>query len=200
MEFLYASRVANLTIRNCVTIGKFGTAYFLDCPGLQVANCVFARPMISSFLLGGNRPDERAAWVGNIFTDNLQKKADANVPFLSTDYPIEAMWHSNNCYMVRGPAPMERQLMWKRTLGQLRGFIHAPLLADPGFAGDPTPGDRNGFAPDRLADSRLALDFDSFFATNPEVVRRGMGLQPEVFGDRGFAQEDGNKQWSSNPP
>lgn len=35
-------------------------------------------------------------------------------------------------------------------------------------------------------DLGLKLDFDSFFATNPEVIRRGIGLQPEAFKDFPF--------------
>jgi len=29
----------------------------------------------------------------------------------------------------------------------------------------------------------VALDFADLFATNPEVVKRGMGLQPSAFAD-----------------
>jgi len=41
------------------------------------------------------------------------------------------------------------------------------------------------FPPDFLMNTNLNLkyDFDAFFATNPEVVKRGIGLQPEVFND-----------------
>jgi hypothetical protein len=34
------------------------------------------------------------------------------------------------------------------------------------------------------------VDFNSFFATNPEVVKRGIGLQPVAFKDFAFNRED----------
>jgi hypothetical protein len=30
------------------------------------------------------------------------------------------------------------------------------------------------------------LDFDAYFATNPAVIAKGIGLQPEAFRDFGF--------------
>jgi len=42
------------------------------------------------------------------------------------------------------------------------------------------------FPPDRLMRASLKLDFDSLFATNPEVLRRGIGLQPFAFDDFDF--------------
>ena len=35
-------------------------------------------------------------------------------------------------------------------------------------------------------DPAIKLDFDSFFATNPEVAKRGIGLQPDAFKDYRF--------------
>jgi hypothetical protein len=32
-------------------------------------------------------------------------------------------------------------------------------------------------------DTKVPLDFPDLFATNPEVIKRGMGLQPEAFAD-----------------
>jgi hypothetical protein len=42
-------------------------------------------------------------------------------------------------------------------------------------------------------------DLDGLFATNPEVVLRGIGLQPEAFGDFHFWKEDWpyNNQWAA---
>ena len=37
-----------------------------------------------------------------------------------------------------------------------------------------------------MLDASLKLDFDSFFTTNPELIKRGIGLQPEAFKDFHF--------------
>ena len=96
----------------------------------------------------------------------------------------------NNCYLVRCFPPAERKLFANNTIGQLEKYISTPLFADPLFAGDPgikgNPADKTGFAPDRMMEPDLKLDFDSFFATNPEVIKRGIGLQPEAFKDFNF--------------
>ncbi|MFC1454298.1 chondroitinase-B domain-containing protein [Verrucomicrobiota bacterium] len=44
-----------------------------------------------------------------------------------------------------------------------------------------------GFPPDKMPGN---ADFDAFFATNPEVVKRGMGLQPEKFKDFKFEKKE----------
>lgn len=67
------------------------------------------------------------------------------------------------------------------------------MVADPGFAATVgvKPLDRRGepmFMPDYLL-GKADLDFPDLFATNPEVVERGIGLQPEAFRDFHFADK-----------
>jgi len=181
-HFIIAWQVKNLRIRNCVHMNKFGGTYFARCPGLLIEHSVFARPMISSFLVR-NETNEAAAMNRNIFTDNLKKKADLNIMFMAADYKLDAFSQSNNCYLVRSFPPEKRMMLNRLTIGDQGAYIHDPLFADPLFAGDPSPTNTAGFAPDRMMDPGLKLDFNSFFATNPEVVRRGIGLQPEAFKD-----------------
>lgn len=50
------------------------------------------------------------------------------------------------------------------------------------------------FPPDRLMNPALALDFSSFFATDPEVVKRGIGLQREAFEDFHFDRSEPAKK------
>jgi len=38
------------------------------------------------------------------------------------------------------------------------------------------PQDKSGFSPDRMMDSTFPADFDTFFATNLELIKRGIGL------------------------
>jgi hypothetical protein len=184
-EFIIAWQVENLRIRNCVHMNKFGGTYFARCPGLLIEHSVFARPMISSFLVR-NETNEAAAMNRNIFTDNLKKKADLNIMFMAADYKLDAFSQSNNCYLVRSFPSEKRMMLNRSTIGEQGAYIHDPLFADPSFAGDPSPTNTAGFPPDRMMDPNLKLDFKSFFATNPEVVKRGIGLQPEAFKDFKF--------------
>ena len=46
------------------------------------------------------------------------------------------------------------------------------------------------FSVELLLNPRLQIDFDSFFATNPDVIERGIGLQPEAFNDFSFERDE----------
>jgi hypothetical protein len=185
-----ASNIVNLRVQNCVNIGKFGGPMaFNNCPDLRIENCVFAEPMIDAFLLR-NKANENAFMENNIFTDMLEKKAALNIPMFISDSYLTYPEMRNNCYMVRCFPPAERNLFSDKTISQLEKYISTPLFADPLFAGDPgikgNPADKKGFSPDRMMELDLKLDFDSFFATNPEVIKRGIGLQAEAFKDFNF--------------
>ncbi len=84
----------------------------------------------------------------------------------------------------------ERALNENAPIAKLGKYIIDPLFVDPLFAGDPGLAPdakvKPGFAPDRLIDLAIKLDFDAFFATNAEVVKRGIGLQPDAFKDYRF--------------
>lgn len=40
-----------------------------------------------------------------------------------------------------------------------------------------------------MMDATFKADFDSFFATNPELIQRGIGLQLEAFKDFHFTKQ-----------
>ena len=185
-----ACNVANLRIQNCVNTNKFGGPMAFDnCPDLRIENTVFVEPMISAFILR-NQLNEKATMENNIFTDMMEKKAALNIPLFISDSYLPCPEMRNNCYQLRCFPPAERMLFGNKTIGQLEKYISTPLFADPQFAGDPgvkgKPADKTGFAPDRMLELDLKLDFDSFFATNPEVVKRGIGLQREAFKEFNF--------------
>jgi hypothetical protein len=188
-----AWKARNLTIRNCISLGKFDGMAFTRCPNLRVENCVFTGPMIMAFI-HRNTAVQEAAMDHNIFTDMYEKKAHLNINLFAVDGWIDAFRMRNNCILVRCFPPDKRALIGDRTIGQLGKTIVDTLFADPQFAGDPgvigEPANKTGFAPDRLTDPSMKLDFDSFFATNPEVVRRRMGLQREAFKDFQFDRRD----------
>ena len=141
--------------------------------------------MISSFYLR-NDTNQTANMDNNIFADMLQKKAIMNISLFTVDYYKDAFRQKNNCYLFRCFPPEERAIMGTNSVLFFKEHFEAPLFADPQFAGDPNPTNTAGFPPDRMMDPGLKLDFNSFFATNPEVVKRGIGLQPEAFKDFKF--------------
>jgi len=179
-----AIETSRLTLRNCVNTYKFGGMYFWRCPDLMIENSVFASPMIMAFV-HRNLKDQKATMRNCIFTDMLEKKAVLNLGLLCCDGETEGFRHENNAYTLRPNIPVaERALNGKYPAARIGEYIVDPLFDDPRFAGQPAG--EGGFGPDRMMDLNLALDFDSFFATNPEFMERGIGLQPEAFGDYRF--------------
>ena len=185
-----AFQIENLTIKNCINTYKFGGMYFWRCPNLLIENCVFAEPMIMAFVLR-NEKTQKATMRNCIFTDMLEKKAKLNIGVLCCDGAIDGFLNQNNCYFLRDVFPLEQRVLnGNKTIGQLGDYILDPQFADPQFAGDPgvkgNPQDKSGFSPDRMMDATFKVDFDSFFATNPELIQRGIGLQREAFQDFHF--------------
>ncbi|MFC1454236.1 hypothetical protein ACFLQL_03555, partial [Verrucomicrobiota bacterium] len=184
--------VKNLLIKNCVNINKMGGAmYFWRCPDLRVENTVFASPMISSFI-HRNEKHQKALMENCIFTDMFLKKAALNIGLLCCDGHIDSFLMRNDCFFLRDCIPLEkRALNGKATIGQLGKYIIDPVFADPLFAGDPVVAGLStntaNFPPDRMMPLANPLDFNSYFATNPELVKRGIGLQPEAFKDFNFS-------------
>ncbi len=192
--FVNASSIEDLLIKNCVILNKFqGMSLWHPCPNLRIENNVFAGTMILHILLG-NRPSAPALIEKNIFTDNIPVKAAGNIPIFSMD---PAMVNRDNCYYLRSFFTKDERKMVEldhsMDPSELGKTIINPLFADPRFAGvalpDPkfVPSYDMGYAletsPDRLVAPDLKLSFSDFFATNPEVVKRQMGLVPQDFED-----------------
>lgn len=184
--------VEDLVIRNCVNTYKFGGMYFWRCPNLLIENTVFAEPMIMAFVLR-NEKDQKSAMRNCIFTDMLDKKARLNLGILCCDGAIDGFRQDSNCYFLRDCIPLaERALQGNQTVSQLSQYVIDPVFLDPLFAGDPgarnNPQDKSGFSPDRMMDSNVKVDFNSFYTTHPQLIERGIGLQPAAFHDFHFNQ------------
>ncbi len=180
-----AFHIDGLLIQNCVNTYKFGGMYFWRCHNLAIRNTVFAAPMIMAFV-HRNEKKQRAIMENCIFTDMLEKKAKLNIGVLCCDGELESFFLRNNAFFLRDGIPLEqRALDGSRTLKQLGQHVVDSLFADPQFAGDPgvagNPKDKSGFSPDRMMDATFRVDFDSFFTTNPALIKRDIGLQPEAF-------------------
>jgi len=198
---VYAKYVDGLLIKNCVSINKMGGALdIIRSPNLRLENNVFVRPMIGTFTLN-NLAGQKVSMSGNIFTDMLEKKAKQNFVFAELEEPV-SLQLSNNCFVVRCFVPEKRNIfadvdhaLHKHTrLFTINDFDRdvsptRSIFADPMFAGDPAltsgPENKKGFAPERVL-GKPDLDFNSFFATSPDLAKRGIGLQPEAFRDFKF--------------
>jgi hypothetical protein len=197
-ESVSAQFIEDFRLTNCVNTNKMGGAlYIWRCPDFVARNNVFAAPMINSFVLR-NTKTQKSTMDDNIFTDMFDKKARLNLGLLCCDGDLDSFQQHNNCYLLRDVIPLkERNMVCSITLDALGAHLINPLFADPAFAGDPNPSQGNlvmpngvrVISPDRMMDAKVPLDFHSFFATNPEVVKRGMGLQPEAFRDFKFRPE-----------
>jgi hypothetical protein len=112
----------------------------------------------------------------------------------------DAIVDRNNCYILRVPET-ERTLYLVinfkeggKVLGHTRMTLPdykkrvAPtdsVVLDPQFAifKRLDPAKVPAFSIDQFVDTKVPLDFPDLFATNPEVLERDMGLQPEAFAD-----------------
>lgn len=189
-SFLSAVNCDSLTISNCVIINGI---YGIDIRGgsdLVIENSIFLRNMIEA-----TKISTRGS--GNIFRNNIVSDSGANKVgvWLHTWGRQDAIIDENNCYIIRRPDE-ERKLFWimsfeedGKTLGHTRMGIAEynervhptnSIIADPQFpAVDGVEvGDR--FLGDVIFGQR-PLDFDLLMSTNPELVERNIGLDPEKF-------------------
>lgn len=178
-------RTERLTLSNIVTMNKMGALNIIRCPDFLVENSVFMRPQISNFMVR-NEADEPFAFHNNIFTDMLQKKAELNINLFTIDRSRGGMSMNNNVFLLREFPPETRHLIGSSTASDLASQITNPVFVDPQFQliVDLVAGGANqpAFSPDRFA-GNLSLDyeFDDFFATEPDVVSAGIGLDPSLF-------------------
>jgi len=199
-----AMHCADLVVRNNAIVSTMGGGVniFWESLGARVENNVFLRSLISHAGLHVwpfkiRKPEDKCFLERNIFSDNLAKKAF--VPLLLTNRQGTRIRH--NCFFLRKP-PEDR--VWGRDkVKTIADFLKVKdedgaglgnIAADPRFAGDPgleaTAGSKKGYSPDRMMRVDFPLDFDFLFATTPEAVERGIGLQPEAFADLHFNKPD----------
>jgi hypothetical protein len=195
-RFVVAWQVSDLRIANCVMINKMsGAMQFDECPNLRFEHSVVMRPLIQALILR-NKHDQPATFSHVIFTDMLEKKAKFNIGLMAVDSYLPCPRMIECGFFIRSFSPQDRTIIagGPGATRSAYGFeeIVAPLFGDPVFAGDPgldgNPSDKSGFAPDRLVQLQLPIDFSWFFATNPSFVERGIGLQPQAFADFHYSQ------------
>ncbi|MBN1442923.1 MAG: hypothetical protein JXA90_09445, partial [Planctomycetes bacterium] len=153
-------------VRNCVFMHSMEAVMIYHCPHLVVENSVFIAPLIIHLHVYNNQ-DEPAAVSRCIFGENTRHKV--HISPLSIGGSM-----SCNCFYVRW-SQYDRELLDGMTLPEYhaaRGDTGS-LAANPCMPG--ALGFRQGWQ--QIENS----DFDGLFATDPEIVLRGIGLQPEEF-------------------
>ncbi|HWL54336.1 MAG TPA: chondroitinase-B domain-containing protein [Chthoniobacteraceae bacterium] len=189
--FVKAVQAKDLLLKNCVIMCSFHGLSMNATPGLTITNNVFVRNMITSIVVSGT--DEPYDIRNNLFTDSLLKKINTHMFEISG---TRAMRFDNNAFLLRKPDKpafffvMSKGDNLRMTLAEYSQKVRQAhtLLADPKFAifanEEPAPDAEAAIFPaDRLASPGLELDFRDLFATNPEVVERGIGLEPGAFAD-----------------
>ena len=160
-----ADASTSLLVRNCVARGGWTAVALSRCPDSRVENNVFIMTTLRHLVC-----DAPAIVRNNIFCECLRNKTHQTLLELSANVA-----ESNNCFYMRWPED-ERLAINNRTLPQYR-----VRTSSDAFAANPMmPG-----TPGRLQGWQQSSDegFDRFFTTNPQLVLRGIGLQPEAFRD-----------------
>ena len=162
-----------MLIRNCVARGGWTAVALSRCPGSRVENSVFIMTTLRQLVC-----DASTIVRGNIFCECLRNKTHQTLLELSANVA-----ESNNCFYMRWPED-EKLAINNRTLPE-----HRVRTGSDAFAANPmmpgTPGRLQGW---QQSSDR---DFDQFFTTNPQLILRGIGLQPDAFRDSSL----GVKKW-----
>jgi len=184
-KFLNAFTCADLLVKNCVIMSGFSGMHTWLCPGLRIQHCLFLRNLITALGVT-NAKNSPFCIRDNIFSDGLPVKVGVFLLNIGVELDeLKSLDEGNNCFFVRLPDAERKPLRVARVRMSLADYVAAgarsdSILADPQFVAlQDLDRPVKCFSGDLLVN--LKLDFDRLFAVNPEVVRRGMGLQPEVY-------------------
>jgi len=194
-QLLRAHNCSDVLMRNCVIASGFQGTYFTGTTNLRIENNVFLRNLICAILNSGGEP--RGIVIrNNIFVDSIPSKVKVHLFELGGIAPYV---FDNNCFYLRTPDAARKPFLFygkgpgRLSIAEYEARVGATnsILADPRFriAADTEPTDRDGKKLEFLADwlaSRRGLDFPGLFTTNPDLIKRGVGLQPDAFQDFHF--------------
>ncbi len=185
-EILTAADAENLLIKNCVSIGGWDGIGLGSSRDIRIENTVIIRPLIRA-IPGGNRKDIQVR--NSVIADNLAKKRNS---FLVP----RSITLENNCFFLRWPE-QERSVFGGGEEGMLleqyheeQGIEKENITANPQFA---LFQEEQQFADSPYFQDGMVgrmEDFNDLFATNPELVERGIGLEREAFSDFHFHSDE----------
>lgn len=206
-SFVTGVGCTDLKISNCVFFNGIYAVDIRGGAGVVIEHNVFAPNMIEATKIVANGPGN--VFRDNIVTDNSPGKVGV---WLNIWKGSEQIKDENNCYVLRVPDE-KRKLFWilsfqenGKDLGHVRMGLEEysrrvmptnSMVADPGFPAlaHLTAEEKKTYFMEHLYRAKT-LDFPDFFATNPELIKRGIGLQPKAFQDFKFESkadtEDGS--------
>ena len=198
-QLLRAHTCTDVLMRNCVIASGFQGTYFTNTTNLRIENNVFLRNLICPILNSGGEP-KGIVIKNNIFVDSIPSKVKVHLFELGG---IDPYVFDNNCFYLRLPdAERKPFLFYGKGPGRLsiaeyeaRVGTTNSILTYPRFqiTVDRDPLDRKGNRIEFLADWLAAqkdLDFPLLFTTHPDLIKRGIGLQPEAFRDFHFSRHE----------
>jgi len=160
-----ADQSPDMVIRNCVLHGGWNSVLLSRCPGSIVENNVFIMTILRQLKCSSRTISRR-----NVFCECIRNKAHQTLLELSGDVA-----ETDNCFYLRWPED-EKLAVNDMPLPEYRARTGSnAFAANPMMPG--TPGRLQGWQ--QSSDD----DFDEFFTTNPKLILRNIGLQPEAFGD-----------------
>jgi len=215
-SFLTAESCADILLKNCVVMGGMDRARIVNSPRVRVENSVFFRNLISHLLIEnhGDQPVRvansiftdslsRKFGAAMIVAARMRCLSESNNCFFPREpqqekrifmfYSDDAFERARVAFMMGEPReqyPVMTEIHSIR-FGQIAEFLGKTdsIIANPDFrvlADVPAMNARGEavYPVDRLPAG--PVDFSDFFATNPEVVKRDIGLQREAFQDFHF--------------
>ena len=163
-----ASGSPGMLIENCVLQGGWNAIQLVQCRDSRVENNVFINTILRQLKVEG-----RGTVIarGNVFCECVRNKSHQTLLDLRSD-----VTETDNCFYLRWPVE-EKLAVNKLPLPvyKIRTGSNA-IDANPMMPGVP------GFGSGWLRFSQDD-DFDKFFSANPRLILRGIGLDPEAFGD-----------------
>jgi tetratricopeptide (TPR) repeat protein len=164
-----ADECPEMLVRNCVLRGGWSGLGLGRSPDSLVENNVFIMTILRH--ISCDSPGTIAR--NNIFCECIRNKAHQTLLELG-----EKVKESNNCFYVRWPED-EKLAINNRPLTEYRIRTGSDAIyLNPMMPG--TPGWSQGWQQSKVE------DFNDCFAANPELIKRGIGLQPEAFRDFKF--------------
>ncbi len=194
-QLLRTHNCKDVLMQNCVVASGFQGTYFTQSTDLRIENNVFLRNLICPILNSGGEP-KGVVIRNNIFVDSIPSKVQVHLFELGG---IDQYVFDNNCFYLRLPDAERRPFLFygkgpgRLSMGEyekLKGDTRS-VFAYPQFriTKDKEPKDRTGkkikFLADWLAGQR-DIDFPDLFTLHSELMKRDVGLQPEVFRDFHF--------------
>ncbi len=186
---IVSRNVENLTVENAAFFNHFVTLYLHHTENFVMNDSVIARPWIWSMINYAD-PATAARFNRVIFTDSFEMKAEQNIPLF---YGGSEGFVQTDCVYVLRPAqpPEWRHLTDGETVDQAPGSYVNPLFTDPKFAAVEAliaGGYEAEFPADDLMHEDVVHNFDAFFATDPTVTARNIGLDPTRFNAQGIPE------------